>query len=95
MLGPLWTKCAWSGSPEDVDERSRLVTGNRAIAPIAVGLQAAVLSDELLPRPQQLGGVPLTIRQSRPAAPDSIRSQPKMGEPRDDSPTALEEATTE
>ena len=71
------------------------VTGDRAIAPVLVGLQAALFTDELLPGAQQLGGVPLAIRQSRPAAPDGMCSQPQIGKPRDDGPTALEQATAE
>ena len=50
---------------------------------------------ELLPGPQQLLSLPLTICQSCPAAPDSIRSKPEISEPWDNGPTALEQATAE
>ena len=71
------------------------VTGDWVIASIVVSLKAAFLVDELLPGAQQLGGVPLAIRQSRPGAPDGIRSQPSIGKSWDDGSTALEQATTE
>ena len=71
------------------------VTGHWTIAPILVGVQDRFLLDELLPRLQQLGRVPLAIRQSRPGTPDGLRGQPQRGQPRDHAAAAQEQATAQ
>jgi hypothetical protein len=55
---------------EEADE----VTGDRTISTILMGAKGLFLSDALSPSLQQLRGVPLTICQSGPAAPDGIIS---------------------
>jgi hypothetical protein len=77
--------------PEEADE----VTGDRAIAPILVGVKDLFLPDEVLPRLQQLGRVPLAIRESCPGTPAGLRGQPQRSQPRDHSAAAQEQATAE
>jgi hypothetical protein len=57
-------------------EKADEVTGHRTIASILVGVKDRFLLDELFPCLQQLGRVPLAIRQSRPGTPDGLRRQP-------------------
>jgi hypothetical protein len=65
------------------------------IAPILVGVKGLFLPDELLPRLQQLGCVPLAIRESCPGTPDGLRGQPQRGQPRDHGSAAQEQATAQ
>ena len=60
-----------------------------------MGVKGLFLPDELLPRLQQLGRVPLAIRQSRPGTPDGLRGQSQCGQPRDHGSAAQEQATAQ
>ncbi len=76
-------------------EKADAVTGHRTLAPILVGVQGLFLPDELLPRLQSLGRVPLAIRQRRPGTPDGLRGQPQRGQPRDHGSAAPQQATAQ
>ena len=76
-------------------EKADAVTGHRTLAPILVGVQGLFLPDELLPRLQSLGRVPLAIRQRRPGTPDGLRGQPQRGQPRDHGSAAQQQATAQ
>jgi hypothetical protein len=76
-------------------EKADEVTGHRTIAPILVGVKDLFLLDALLPRFQQLGRVPLAIRESCPGTSDGLRGQPQRGQPRDHGAAAEEQATAQ
>ena len=71
------------------------VTGDRAVAPMPVGLPVTFVVDQVVPGGQEPWRVPAPIRERGPRTPHSRLWQPEGGKAGDDRPTALEQATAE
>ena len=71
------------------------VTGHGALAPMPVGLPAAIVLDDTLPGGQEPRGVPAPIREGGPGPPHGRRTEPEIGECGDERAATLEQPPTE
>ena len=62
---------------------------------VLLGLPVALVLPHLLPSSQELGGAPAPLRERGPGPPYGRRTEPKIGERRDDRAAALEQAPAE
>ena len=71
------------------------VTGDWAVAPMPMGVPGAVVLEHARPGGQALRCVPAPIGESGPCTPHGRSGEPQVGEPRENRPTALEQAAAE